>query len=905
MTMSEEKNARVEEQLRRSHETFHHLIANNPFGVYIVDADLRMVQISAGAQKVFSNIRPLIGRDFGEIMRILWPEDFADQAVARFRHTLETGEPYVQPSMVERRQDIPAVEAYDWRIERITLPDGRFGVVCYFYDLSERQAWEEALRESEERFRNIADFSPVMIWVTEPEGRCIWLNKLWHDFTGQDREEALGFGWLEAVHPQDAGRTADIFRAANARQEPFRLDYRLRRRDGEYRWCIDSATPRFGAGGEYLGYVGSVLDITDRKEAEESLRQSEARWNAAIENFAEGVIIATEDEQVIYWNPAAREMHGFSRPDEFIEPLEKTPITFQLWTPDGRHLLELDEWPMRRIKRGQTVRNLELCIRRPDQGWEKVFSYSGTMVETTGGERLIFLTCHDLTDLRRAERAILKSEAKYRAVFEQAAIGIGRVSFADARWIDVNEAFCRMLGYTTEEMLATPWPEITHPEDLDLDLVPFRRMAAGELDSYSVEKRIIHKDGHQVWARLTLSLVRDAEGQPDYEVAVIEDVTERKRAEEELRRSEDRYRSLFEMMGEGFALGEPIFDEQGEPVDYRYLEVNAAYEQQTGLRREAVQGKPMREVVPELEQYWIDTFCGVALGGGEIRFENYNRATGRHYDVFCYSPGEGRFAILFRDITERMMAEEALRQLNDELESRVAERTAELTAANRELEAFAYTVSHDLRAPLRHIGGFAELLEKHLGPRADEPARRYLRTIVEAARRMGNQIDDLLMFSRLGRATINKRPVDLAALVEETRATLAPESHGRNIEWRIGPLPTIRGDANLLRTVLMNLLDNAMKYTRRRDPARIEVGCRQEEGETVCWVADNGVGFDMRYAGRIFGVFQRLHRAEEFEGTGIGLASVRRIIERHGGRVWAEGEVDRGATFYFSLPAGE
>jgi PAS domain S-box-containing protein len=251
------------------------------------------------------------------------------------------------------------------------------------------------------------------------------------------------------------------------------------------------------------------------------------------------------------------------------------------------------------------------------------------------------------------------------------------------------------------------------------------------------------------------------------------------------------------------------------------------------------------------------------------------------------------------DITERKRREEEIQGLNKE----IARRSTELESINRELEAFAYSISHDLRAPLRHMAGYTELLQKKASSVVDEKSKHYMAMILDSAKRMGNLIDDLLAFSRIGRAETQKTLVSMAQLVREAIAEVRQDTQERNIVWKIGALPDFYGDRSMLRLALVNLIANAVKFTRQRPQAEIEIGCANgNRDELVVFIKDNGVGFDMKYVGKLFGVFQRLHQSEAFEGTGIGLATVQRIIHRHGGKVWAEGAVDGGATFYFSAP---
>ena len=368
--------------------------------------------------------------------------------------------------------------------------------------------------------------------------------------------------------------------------------------------------------------------------------------------------------------------------------------------------------------------------------------------------------------------------------------------------------------------------------------------------------------------------------------------------------SEEQYRSLFNSIDEGFCLIDMLFDANEKPIDYRFLEVNRAFERQTGLY--AATGKRIGELVPDLEDDWFVIYGKVALTGEPHRFVHQAKAMARWFDVYAFRP-DGldcpRVAVLFTDITKQRQAQDEILLLNAELEGRVKRRTAQLQVANQELEAFSYSVSHDLRSPLKTIDGFAHLLARTMGEAGGSKGAHYLSRIRAGVQQMGELIDGLLSLAKMSRETLHCGNVDLSAIARQAARDCREQDPGRQVQIDIQDGMEVYGDARLLSVVIQNLLGNAWKFTARQEAACIEVARRAGNGgETIYFVRDNGAGFDMAHADKLFGTFERLHTVSDFSGTGIGLATVKRVIDRHGGRIWAEGKENEGATFYFTLP---
>lgn len=633
------------------------------------------------------------------------------------------------------------------------------------------------------------------------------------------------------------------------------------------------------------------------------LEVTDLKLQSALASMTDAIFISDCDGRFIEFNEAFATFHKFRNKADCAKSLSDYPALLDVYLPSGE-LLPLEQWAVPRALRGETVANAEYTLRRKDTGETWVGSYSFAPIHDSMGTIVgSVVTARDITGLRRVEHELRERTYMLNEAGRLANFGGWTVSLVDGRvrWSDqvaaIHETPPGFSPSVTEgiNFYAPEWRE---------KITALFTACAREGTPYDAELEIITAHGRRVWVRTVAEAVRDKSGKIVEIQGAFQDITERKRSELSLRANEERFRTMANSIFQLAWIAEP---------DGFITWYNQRWYDYTGTTPAQMEGWGWQVVhdpvvLPKVMENWKAAIAA----GRPFEMEFPLRGADGVFRVFLtrglpLKDAEGRLIQWFgtnTDVDELKRSEERARLNSIELEQRVRDRTAELEAANRELEAFSYSVSHDLRAPLRHVQGYVDMLRREVGDQLSPKARRCVETIFAASGEMGVLIDDLLDFSRMGRREMSDVLVELDALVQDIRDDLVQSVPGRNIVWNIPPLPAVHGDPAMLRQVFVNLLGNAVKYTRPRDPAVIEMGCSgEEEGRIVLFVRDNGVGFDPRYAHKLFGVFQRLHRADEFEGTGIGLATVRRIIARHGGRTWVEGAVDKGATCYFTLKA--
>jgi len=743
----------------------------------------------------------------------------------------------------------------------------------------------EELQAEKAHLHLIAENVPALILHGDRQERCLYANRQFADFfhgggvpvTGMHLREILG---------EDVYRSAEPNIRKVLRGEEVSLQGERTSAAGNERFLEISLVPERDARGEIVGFFALKRDITERREFERALGESEARFRKLFEEVPTVAIQGYKpDGTVTYWNQASERLYGYTRQEAA-----------------GRDLLELTVPPAMRAAAREQVRRMgetgagspaqEVDLMRKDGVRIPVFS-SHVVLSSATGQREMYRLDVDLSERKHAEAALRQNEERLRVATESGGVGIWEWDIASGH-LEWNAQLRRVFGWPGESAGLTldRFVEAIHPEDRD-------RVQADYLDAleagreFNCEYRINLPDGSTRWIVARGHGHYSTGGKPVRMIGIGIDVTERRHAEE-------KYNKVL--------LANPVAISVARLFDGQYLEVNDAYVRQFGWSREELIGQSALKV-----GLWEDSDARAAwvamlreakhVRNSEAVF--HDRAGNQHFVLLSGEVidlgGEMYVIATVLDVTERKRAEDEVRRLNTDLERRVRERTAELTAANRELESFAYSVSHDLRAPLRSIDGFSHLLASEFEGWLDEKARGYLDRVRRAAQRMGGLIDDLLELSRVTRQEMHRVPVDMSQLASELideRARAEPE---HKVSVLIAPNLKAVGDPQLLRVMLQNLLENAWKYSAKRPVPRIEFGREASDGQDIFYVRDNGVGFDMKYVDRLFTPFQRLHRPEDFEGTGVGLASVSRVVRRHGGRIWAEAAPDQGATFRFTL----
>jgi PAS domain S-box-containing protein len=757
-------------------------------------------------------------------------------------------------------------------------------------DITDQKRIEQQLRAS---LREIGDLKAALdehaiVAITDAQGRITAVNDKFCEISKYSREELLGQDHRiinSGYHPTEFIR--DLWTTI-AHGKVWHGEIKNRAKDGSFYWVDTTIVPFLNENGKPRQYVAIRADITQRKEIEDQLRASLREIGDLKAALDEHAIVAMTDPQgrITYVNDKFCAISKYSR-EELLGQDHRI-------INSGYHPTEFirDLWTT--ITHGK-VWHGEIKNRAKDGSYYWVDTTIVPFLNDKGKPRQYVAIRADITERKQIEeqlRASLREVGDLKTALDEHAI----VAMTDpqGRITYVNDKFCQISQYSREELLGQDHRIINsgyHPTEFIRDL--WTTITHGKVWHGEIKNRA--KDGSYYWVDTTIVPFLNEKGKPRQYVAIRADITARKRDEESLRLQA----SLLDQSYDAILLWEldgPIrFWNRGATVLYSFTKeeaVGRVSHELLGTGRAAIQEA---QAALARDGKWEGELIHTARDGRQLIIESRM--------VLVKENDQQLVLEANRDITERKRAEAAVRELNTELEQRVIQRTAELENANKELEAFSYSVSHDLRAPLRAVDGFSQAVVEDFGPQLPEEGRHYLKTIREGAQKMGALIDDLLTFSRLSRLPLNKRSVNTKRIVDETLAELGFPVAERKIDMRIAELPPSVGDSALLKQLWLNLLSNALKYTQRRDSAVIEVGCSREgeKDENVFFVRDNGTGFDMRYADKLFGVFQRLHRAEEFEGTGVGLAIVQRIVHRHGGRIWAEAALDKGATFYFTL----
>lgn len=734
---------------------------------------------------------------------------------------------------------------------------------------------------------------PAHIALLDNDGVIVSVNEAWKRFAAlnflQGPAYAIGVNYLETCECAQGDDASGVRAVAEGirgvlrdGKTSFSIEYPCHS-PTEQRWFLMTVT---SLGGDLRnGAVVMHLDVTAVREAEEEAQ-------LIVNSSLDAVVAMDATGRVTAWNTQAEKTFGRAHQQAVGQLLTETiiPVRYrEAHTRGLRMFLETGEGPI-------LNKRIEISALHQD-GHE--FPVELTIVPVRHQGTWIFNSfIRDLTEKKRSEAAL----QRFAAAMDATADAIYLVDRASMSFVHFNEAACRMRSQTREELFALGPAGMLGYSRAELEHIYDDIIASGK-PAEPLEIYRKRKDGSEAWVELRRQAQRSADGW--LIITMVRDITERKRVAAELLESDRRFSDMMDNID----LLSIVIDPQS-----RIVYCNDYFLALTGWRHDELLGANFVDLIipPDLMDEVRDVHLGMVADlpaarhheneiltrSGERRLIRWNNTMLRS------SAGEMiGTASIGEDITEGKRAEEEILRLNADLEHRVKARTVELEAANEELAAFDYSVSHDLKAPIRHVEGYSTILREEYGEKLDARGRDYLQKMQSAGERMGQLVDDLLALSLVSRAQLNRKVINLSALAQLVFDELHTDESGRDIVWVVAPGMSANADRGQLRIVLENLIGNAFKFTAGRIGARIEFGNNAAEGGPVFFLRDNGAGFDATYADKLFAPFQRLHAQSEFSGTGIGLATVRRIITRHGGQVWAEGVVNQGATIHFTLPS--
>ncbi len=862
---------------------YKNIFMNTQDAILIADDDGNYIDANPAAAKLFGyTIEELCTLNVGDIT----PEQNIEESLKLWKEFIKTDS---MEGEFEIRKKNGELRITHFRAIAKVI-EGRH--VSVMRDITERKTNELELTRSTEFLNRTGAMARVGGWEVDLEKNTVYWTNATHiihevplDYT-PSMNEALDF-----FHGESKKRISDAVSNAIEKGEDYELELEFITAKNKRLWGHAIGKSVFEKG-KCIRLYGTFQDITERKLSEEAIKKSKQDAEKYLNIAAEIIIAHDQEGNITLLNESGHELLGYNK-NELIGK-----NWFQTCLP--KNIIENVKEIFNKIMKGKGE-DLELVEGEilTKSGEIKTILWHNSILNEDGEIIGTLSSGEDISDKKMAEKQLEKSEKYLKNIISSMSDGFSILD-VNGIHIDVNPAFCKMTGFSREEIIGTGPPHPYWPaEEYKHIQEAFSKTSHGIL--HSSELIFKKKNGERFPVIVSPSQLKDREGNVISNFATIKDITDRKEAEKALKESEERLSSLYNSMTEGVCLHEIIFDESGKAVNYRILDANPIFEEIIDIERSSIIGMLATEAYKIDKAPYLETYASVARTNEPIRFETYFPPMKKHFSIAAYSLGKNKFATVFDDITERKKNEAELEKYHNHLEHLIEERTRKLESANRELREFTYSVSHDLRAPLRSIMGFSEIISKRHRASLNEEGVRYFDFIMEASNNMSRLIEDLLQYSRLGKK--ENQMVNLKSIIENVLLTLEKDITELDAEIILPKkFPAILSSRTLIEQIVFNLVSNSLKYHSKGIKPKLEIAVEESPQKIIITVKDNGIGIQPEYQDKIFNIFQRLHSDADYPGTGVGLAIVKKSAAVLNGKVWLESALGKGSTFFVELP---